>query len=357
VPLLPIYGHAALRERIRDAAARQTLPASLLLHGPRGVGKQQVALWIGRLLLCENADRAPCGQCKSCRMAADLHHPDLHWFFPRERLKGSDPDLDEIREDNAEGIAERLASGGVYEPPGGEQALYVATIRAVLQTASMAPAMGHRKVFVIGDAERMVAQEGADQAANAFLKLLEEPAANTNIILTSSESGALLPTIRSRVVAIRVPRIADDDVRAFLADSVVSNQLDLSGGGSTDDLVKLASGAPGRLIGREAWQTALSQARRILDAAAAPDRGARMRVALGQGASGARGRFSDTLEALTVLLHERSRSAAVSGNATTANGAAQAIDLVEQAKEFGLRNVNPQLVTASLLRKLSPLVR
>jgi DNA polymerase-3 subunit delta' len=48
----------------------------------------------------------------------------------------------------------------------------------------------------------MVPQEGADAAANAFLKLLEEPPADTTLILTSSEPGALLPTIRSRVVAL-----------------------------------------------------------------------------------------------------------------------------------------------------------
>ena len=57
---------------------------------------------------------------------------------------------------------------------------------------------------MIGDAERMVAQEGSDQAANAFLKLLEEPPADTTLILTSSEPGALLPTIRSRSVSVRV---------------------------------------------------------------------------------------------------------------------------------------------------------
>ncbi|MEP6492248.1 MAG: hypothetical protein ABJF01_06200 [bacterium] len=359
MPLLPVYGHAALRERIRDAVARQTLPASLLLQGPRGAGKQQMALWIGRLLLCELRDtaEAPCGKCKSCRMALELHHPDLHWFFPRERLKGSDPDLDEIREDNAEGIAARLENGGLYEAPGGDEAIYVATIRAVVQTASMAPAMGNRKIFVIGDAERMVAQEGSDQAANAFLKLLEEPGANTTIVLTSSEPGALLPTIRSRVVTIRVPRISDDDVRSFLGDHTVAKTLDLAGAGSTDEIVKLAGGAPGRLIGREAWQIALKQARRILDAAASPDRGTRMRVSLGQGASGARGKFSDTLEALTVLLHERSRTASLSGNMETAGGAAQAIEAVERAKELAGGNVNPQLLTASLLQKISPLVR
>jgi len=359
VPLLPVYGHTALRERIRDAVARKTLPASLLLDGPRGVGKQQVALWLGRMLLCEKreTEQAPCGKCKACRMALELHHPDLHWFFPRERLKGSDPDVDDIRGDMGEGIAERLASGGLYEPPGGDEGIFVATIRAVVQTASMAPAMGSHKVFVIGDAERMVAQEGNEYAANAFLKLLEEPAANTTIILTSSESGALTPTIRSRVVSLRVPRISDDDVRAFLADPTVANNLDLGDAGTTAEIVKLAGGAPGRLIGREAWQVALKQARRILDAAASPDRGTRMRVALGQGASGARGKFSDTLEALTVLLHERSRVGSVAGNVETAGGAAQAIEAVERAKELASGNVNPQLVTAGLLQKLAPLVR
>src|SRR6185437_9590602 len=89
-----------------------------------------------------------------------------------------------------------------------------------------------------------------------------------------------------------------------------------------DELVQLASGAPGRLIGRESWETALAQARRLLEAAASPDRGARMRAALAQGAAGARGKFSDTLDALTVLLHERSRNAARDSDDAHAMGAA-----------------------------------
>jgi DNA polymerase III delta prime subunit len=242
VPLLPLYGHVALRARLREAIARNSLPASLLFHGPRGTGKQQLALWVARVLLCENADRAPCGACQSCRLAVKLHHPDLHWYFPRPRLKGSDPDLADVRHDIAEGIEERLENGGLYEPPGGDEALYVATVRAIVQSAVMSPAMGRKKVFVIGDAERMVAQEGSDQAANAFLKLLEEPPADTTLILTSSEPGALLPTIRSRSVSVRVPALADADVRAFLADETVANRLDLSSEPATSELVRLAAG-------------------------------------------------------------------------------------------------------------------
>ncbi|HEX4681463.1 MAG TPA: hypothetical protein VH277_02070 [Gemmatimonadaceae bacterium] len=359
MPLLPVYGHESLKQRLRETVHRNALPSSLLFQGPRGIGKQQLALWLGRLLLCENSGLpgAPCGQCRTCRMTAEVQHPDLQWFFPRERLKGkSDPDRDDIREDIAEGIAERMQAGGLYEGSAGDQGIFVATIRALVQTAALSPALARRKVIVIGDAEQMVVQEGSDQAANAFLKLLEEPPADTTIILTSSEPGALLPTIRSRVVSIRVAPLSDREVEAFLADPTVSDQLDL-GSDREGELVRLAGGAPGRLVGRHAWKVALDRAANLLDAAAAPDRGRRMRVSLAQGAAGARGKFTDTLEALTVLLHDRARSAATKGDDRAARGASQAMDAVEHAKERAYGNVNPQLITASLLREIAPLVQ
>jgi len=176
------------------------------------------------------------------------------------------------------------------------------------------------------------------------------------IILTSSEPGALLPTVRSRVVAVRVAPLSLEDVRAFLADPTVAGRLDL-GGQDTTELLDLAAGAPGRLIARDAWTAALGQARRLLDAAASPDRGTRMRVALAQGSSGARGKFSDTLDALTVLVHERSRTATSAADDPAALGAAKAMDAIEQAKELAGGNVSPQLVAASLLQEISPLIR
>jgi DNA polymerase-3 subunit delta' len=288
-------------------------------------------------------------------MAAEIHHPDLHWFFPRPRHKDSDPDPAEVRQDMAEAIRERLENHGLYEPPGGDVALYLATVRAIVQTASMSPAMGKRKVFVVGDAERMVAQEGSDQAANALLKLLEEPPADTTLILTSSEAGALLPTIRSRTAAVRVAPLSEGEVKAFLADEGVKDILDVPR--DTSELVRLAGGAPGRLVAREAWEAALTQARRLLEAARSPDRGARMRVALGQGASGARGKYAETLEALSVLLHEQSSAAARRGDDVGSFGAARAMEAVEATKELADGNVNPQLLTASLLQEIAPFVR
>jgi DNA polymerase III subunit delta' len=356
VPIVPLVGHEPLRVRLSDAAARGTLPASLLLHGPVGVGKQRLGLWLGQLLLCANEGVRPCGACRSCRYVADLAHPDLHWFFPRPRPKG-EWTTDDAREDMRDAIGERAKADGLYAAPPGSEGYFVATIHALVQAASMTPALGRRKVFLVGDAERMVAQEGAEFAANAFLKLLEEPPADTTIILTTSEPGALLPTIRSRVVSIRVPRLAEHDVRAWLALPQVSEALDSAGAPKgVERRLELAAGAPGVLLGATGQGAALEAARRLLEAATGP-RAGRYRTAYAQGAAGARGAFSEMLDALTVLLHERTRSAAQRGRDDVALGAARAIDIVERSKAQAFGNVNPQLVSAALIRELSAVLR
>ena len=353
--LVPLYGHASPRERLASAALSDRLPASLLLHGPRGIGKQRLALWLARILLCENPERAPCESCQSCRFSRQLTHPDLHWFFPRPRLESS-AGLDDVRDDYAEARAERAEAHGLYGAPSGEEGIFIRASRLIVQTASMSPALTRRKVFIIGDAERMVPQEGSEEAANAFLKLLEEPPSDTTFILTSSEPGALLPTIRSRVVSIRVAPLRDNEVRDFLSDDIVRKELKIDGS-RVDDLVRLAAGAPGRLMSSDELSAALTNARRMLEAAASADPSPRFKVALAQGGRGARGRFTDTLDALTTLLHDRAREAADRGQEDRARGVATAAAIVEEIKELTDSNVNPQLLTASLLRRLAPLVK
>src|SRR5205807_624331 len=174
---------------------------------------------------------------------------------------------------------------GLYARPDGSASIYLYVAKYLVQRAVLTPALARRKIFVVGEAERMVPQASSQEAANAFLKLLEEPPANTTLILTSSEPGALLPTIRSRSVCVRVAPLTESDVRAFLADPIVASRLDFSGDSAASELVRLAAGAPGKLIAREAWEAALRQARRLLEAAQSPDRGTHMRVALAQGGS------------------------------------------------------------------------
>ena len=354
MPILPLYGHEEIRSRFTEMVGRGALPQSILLHGPRGAGKQRLALWLGSVLLCTGSSGRPCGVCKSCRYTGELTHPDLHWFFPRPRLKDSDPSPEDVREDYGDATAERVKAAGLYPPASGNEGIYVATVRAIVQTASMSPALGSRKVFVIGDAERMVPQEGSEQAANALLKLLEEPPADTVLVLTSSEPGALLPTIRSRVAAYRVGPLPEAALREFLAQPAVQKRLDAEGAPrDSEDRVRAAAGAPGSLLGGTGWEEALGNARRLLEAADRGDRTEQLRAAFAQGGSRARGGFTDTLDAMTLLLHQRVRQAATRADDRQTVRAARAIEAVERAKELARGNVSPQLVAASMLREMA----
>ena len=354
--LVPLFGHQQLRERLRGAVERGALPASILLHGPRGVGKQRLALWLGQLLLCtaqtDGEDR-PCGVCESCRYALGLAHPDLRWFFPRPRLSDPAASAEEVLEDYADAIAERVKNGGLYPAPSGTEAIYVASVRALVRLASYSPTLGRRKVFIVGDAERMVPQEGAEAAANAFLKLLEEPPDNTTIIITSSEPGALLPTIRSRVVSLRVTPLPDADIRLFLANDSVRSALDAAGvAKGVDERRALAAGAPGALLGATTRGDAYAAASTFLTAATS-GRPEQLRAAFALGGSRARGFFSDMLDALTLLLHQRTQESVARGDRRRAVGAIDAIDAVERAKQLAAGNVNPQLLGASLMKQLA----
>jgi len=277
--------------------------------------------------------------------------------FPRPRFRDSEPDLEQVRDDYAEATADRASAGGLYSAPSGSEGIFVATVRSLIQRASMSPAMGSRKIFIVGDAERMVPQEGADMAANAFLKLLEEPPADTTIVLTSSEPGALLPTIRSRVIAVRVPLVPDEEVKAFVADPLVKAALDKDRRGTAAERVRAAAGAPGRLFSGESNARATLAARKIIDAATGDKRWQRYAAALGQGAASARGAFSDTLDALVDLLGERARDALHRHDDAAAAAASKSVDAVLRAQTRATGNVSPQLITAKLVRELAATLR
>src|SRR6266508_5200769 len=94
MPIPPLYGHEGTRNRLVGAIASGRLPQSLLFEGPRGVGKQRLALWLAQTLVCEQVGgKEPCGACQACKLVTTLSHPDVHWFVPVEvAKKGADAD-------------------------------------------------------------------------------------------------------------------------------------------------------------------------------------------------------------------------------------------------------------------------
>lgn len=369
--LAPLYGHAEVGAVLARAAHAGTLAQSLLLHGPPGTGKERLALWLGQALLCaEPTDAGPCGRCAHCRLALRLEHPDLHWFFPLPRPEGAAAERlrDRLEEARAAELAARRADP-LHQPRFERPAAYfLASIQALQQRAAVRPAMGSRKVFVVGDAERMVPQESSPEAANAFLKLLEEPPPQTTLVLTSSQPGALLDTIRSRVLPVRVRPLAAAEVARFLeeiagADAGVAQSAAAAARGSVGQAIRLLPAGGGA----SAAQTQRDTARGWLEATLVSSTVPRLAIAHGLSPSGARAELPELLGALTAWLRDLLAVAsgaaesvvqvegaellqrAVSKNAIRPEAVAAAIDRVDEAQKLAQGNVNPQLVVGHLL--------
>lgn len=367
-----LVGHDSVRHWLASAAVAGKLPGSLLLHGPAGIGKQRLALWLGQVLLCEQPNSSgPCDQCRNCRLAVQLEHPDLHWFFPLPRPKSAGADrLSEALEDSrASELADRR--GQPYRPvlPGELTGIYLAQVQTLRRLAIARPAMGSRKVFVVGDAEALVPQEASTEAANALLKVLEEPPPDTVFILTASDQDELLPTIRSRLLPVRVRPLPLPMIRETLQAAVKATpqQVELA--------ARLSEGSIGRALaflpvdGEPGPLEAIRlQARQLLRAAVAEKQHEIYAAALGTSVAGARGAFTDVLDFLALWVRDLAAIAdgaeelAVNADAVEAlrrlaarlpagaAGAPDALRAIDEARGLTRNNVNPQLILAWLLR-------
>lgn len=345
-----MYGHEALLDRLGSSLAIGRFPQVSLFTGPAGVGKQRVALWVGQGLLCEGGPGAPCGSCAPCRQVRKLTHPDLHWFVPIARPKATDPSkqIGEAQELLAAAIADRRAEPK-YSSPEGMIGYPIAAIRLLHRIAGLTPYSGKRKVFVLGDADRLVVQQASQEAANALLKVLEEPLEDTVIILTSSRAEALLPTIRSRLVPLRIGRVADSAVERFIHTEMDEN----ASGTALQRRVLSADGSIGQVIAAGDAAGAEADAAAFLETAEAGG-GGFARKAFRQQPWAARGAFTDTLDAMALSLRDRLRDATSPGNGKLRR-TLEALKKIEATRLAAQGNVNPQLALAVLGRELEEL--
>lgn len=370
----PIEGHQGLRESLTGAVRAGSLPGSLLIHGPEGSGKQRLGIWLATALLCQGAaEDGPCGSCKSCRMMARLEHPDFHWFFPLPRPKtASSPErladaLEEARAVALEEIrSDPLAIRESDEPRG----LYLAVAQILRRKASQRPSMGNRQVFLVGHAEELVPQESSPEAANALLKLLEEPGPGTTFILTSSRPGRVIATIRSRTVPIHVPALKVDQVREFLVRHA----------GAPAEEAEAAAARSGGSIGRALGflpqgeedgplEAQRKQAFRLFRAALEGPEGSEFAAALAFPVARAR-TLIPLLDALELWVRDAAAVAAGSREGLANSDAAayltrilgegqvhptrlvRCLQFVEDARLEASGNVNPQLIVHGLLRRM-----
>lgn len=377
--LPPLTGFDDVRRDLVGAIGRGEIPGSLLIHGPAGIGRQRTALWFAQRVNCQDpGEIEPCGRCTPCKLALQLQHPDIQWFFPLPRPKGAgsaDRMVDALEDARAAELAARrehpLRPAAAGEPTG----LYMGHVRAIRRLAHTRPAMRGRKIFIVGDAESLVPQEASEEAANALLKLLEEPPPDTTFILTAEDPENLLPTMRSRLLAVRLRPLPEEQVLDFLTRHTDADptRIQLA--------ARLAQGSIGRALaflvdpGEEGSLEMLRvQARDMLEAATGEPR-QRVAAALAQRPAGARGAFSDVLQLLIVWI--RDLAAVTAGaedrivnvdagpalqdlarrfpNAHVA--APEAIRLVDEALALSRINANPQLTLNWLLGSINRTLR
>ncbi len=358
MPLHPLVGHHTERDRVLRALREDRLPQMILITGPQGIGKQRFALWIAQALVCEGQVDRPCGICRPCLQVLGLGHPDVHWFMPVLRPKASEPDrqVEELAEAIGEVLADRRQNP-LYQPQEGLAGHFVATARLLQRRAALTPAAGHRKVFLVAEAERLVPQESSPEAANALLKLLEEPPADSQFLLTTVDANRLLPTVRSRLVPLRLSRLTDAEVEGFLA-----AQAGLAGAELRNRVI-LAGGSIGRALALGDDHAKATRAAEELVKAVMGGPESRAERALRQGPWSARGDFTAMLDALADTLAEAARGA--SGleprcplpEGLSRRSSVPALVIAQQrvaaAREAAQGNVNPQLLLAALADDLA----
>lgn len=346
-----VYGHQALSSRLEGAIASGRFPQAALFVGPVGVGKQRLALWVAQGLLCEHGPARPCGTCRPCRQVTELTHPDLHWLIPLARRRSGDADqqIEDVEEGLAEVLRERREAPH-YRPPEPQASHALASVRLLQRRITLTPFQGARKVVILGDAERLVVQDSSPEAANALLKVLEEPPADTTVILTASDPQRLLPTIRSRCVPVRVRPITDEAVRDFLANELAPPL----GERERNRVAQLAGGCIGRaLVAAEATNVADRAAARLAGGVRSGP-WAWAAEALAQPPWGARGSFTELLDALAARLREELGEAVERGQEVTQR--LDALRRVEEHRAIAQQNVNPQLALAVLAAEMEGLL-
>jgi DNA polymerase-3 subunit delta' len=228
-----LVGHGEAEARLKEAFARGRLAHAWLITGPRGIGKATLAYRFARYVLARGKASAP--------------EPSL--FGAPEPKTAPKSEGEGLYLDPADPVFRRVAAGGhadffAVEPAFDEKKgarrteIVVDDVRGVGAFLALTPAEGGWRVVVIDSADDM-----NRNAANAILKVLEEPPARALLLLVSHSPGALLPTIRSRCQRLNLRPLAEAD-----AARVVGGLMPSLGRDETIELARLAQGSPGRAL-------------------------------------------------------------------------------------------------------------
>jgi len=222
-----IPGLPETKEKLLNAVKLNHLAHALLFHGPEGSANLTLALALASYLYCEQkSETDSCGTCGSCQRMNKLILPDLNFAFPVV-ASSKEEEGDEDGKDEKSDLLGNWRKFVLGQPYGNvhdfiyfngfekkQLNITKAAARKMIQTLSLMSFEGGYKIMLIWAPEYL-----HPSAANALLKIIEEPPAKTLFLLVTSQADQLLTTILSRTQKILVRAFTDEEVSSHLVDS------------------------------------------------------------------------------------------------------------------------------------------
>ncbi|MXX30982.1 MAG: DNA polymerase III subunit [Chloroflexi bacterium] len=208
--------------------ASDRLPHALLISGPNGVGKRDLAIRAAQALLCESGGREQ-GPCRSCRTCRRLHDPGQPALEPQHT--------------DVEVVGPGSLCADANHDHRNTRTVGICVIRRIEHDANLAPFEADRRIIIIDPADALTAD-----AADAFLKTLEEPPDGVHFILLTSQEAGLSETIRSRCRSISLAPLQIDSLETRLDEWTQTAGVDAPEQPERRaELLRLARGRPGWL--------------------------------------------------------------------------------------------------------------
>lgn len=193
---------------------------AVLLEGSSGYGVLPIALYISSYLVCKRRSaNGPCGQCSSCHKSFQYIHPDIHFAFPVVAKAGSEKRKDITSKNYMKEWRTALDINAYMSlsewvqniaSTSAKPDINVAECNEIIRQLSLQSFEDGPKVQIIWMAEYL------GNNGNRLLKLIEEPPADTFILLICDNAEFVLNTIKSRCRMIRIPRIDQESMRSYL---------------------------------------------------------------------------------------------------------------------------------------------
>ena len=216
-------------ERLSQIRISKQVGGAYLFSGPVGCGKESLAIRFAQLLNCETSSKKPCDTCPSCQRFRQLQHEKLKLIFPLPAVRKKKDDgpgtSSTIGKGDMELVTEAIAKKAEdhfhkIKIPKSSRIL-IQSIRELRKTLYLKSEPSGRKIVLIFDAHLL--SVGMGEAANALLKILEEPPENTTLILVTDHVELLLPTILSRCQRVGIPRLNDIFIQDWLQMKMVKD--------------------------------------------------------------------------------------------------------------------------------------